>query len=183
MHRKPIADLLAAYALTHPSEQAMAERYVHFVQTHVNCFDRSLLTGHVTGSAWLVNTHQTHVLLTHHRKLNMWLQLGGHADGNPDIVSVARREAQEESGIQNIALVNPQIMSLDIHEIPKREQEPAHYHYDVTFAFKTINSDEFNVSEESHALEWIEISKLHERTTEDSMVRMAEKWKLISSGS
>ena len=154
----------------------MTDRYLQFVQSHENCFDRSLLVGHVTGSAWLVNTHGSHVLLTHHRKLNMWLQLGGHADGNPDVVAVAKREAQEESGISKIELVSPNILSLDIHKIPERNEEPEHYHYDATFAFRTVDTDEFKVSEESHALEWIEISRLHERTTEDSMVRMAEKW-------
>ena len=182
MHRKPLQTLLDNYALTHPSEQEMTERYLQFVEAHDNCFDRGLLIGHVTGSAWLVNTSATHVLLTHHRKLNMWLQLGGHADGNPDIIAVAKREAREESGIENIALVSPQILSLDIHKIPARKKEPEHYHYDATFAFRTIDTDEFNVSEESHALEWIEISKLHERTTEESMARMAEKWNLISNG-
>lgn len=157
----------------------MIDRYEQFVRNHDDCFERSLLIGHVTGSAWLVNKQRTHVLLTHHRKLNMWLQLGGHADGNSDILSVALREAQEESGITNIEPISDQLLDIDIHKIPARADEPEHYHYDATFAFCTIDTDEFIVSDESHALEWIEIAKLTDRTTEASMMRMASKWNTL----
>ena len=71
-----------------------------FVSAYPNCFERSLSIGHITGSAWLVNQTKTRVLLTHHKRLNKWLQLGGHADGNPNVLEVAMQEAREESGIE-----------------------------------------------------------------------------------
>ena len=153
----------------------MIERYVQFIHENEDCFERSNLSGHVTGSAWLVNTDGTHVLLTHHRKLNMWLQLGGHADGDPDVLGVALREAQEESGIDNIEAVSTQLLDIDIHNIPARGDEPEHYHYDATFAFRTVDTNDFVVSDESLALEWIDIANLHKRTSEASMLRMAQK--------
>lgn len=180
MHRQNILGLLGRYQLLRQNEQPMIDRYTQFVRNHDDCFKRTQLSGHVTGSAWLVNRRKTHVLLTHHRKLNMWLQLGGHADGNPDILSVALREAQEESGIANIKPLSDQLLDVDIHTIPARGDEPEHYHYDATFAFCTVDTDEFMVSEESLALEWIEISKITERTTEPSILRMASKWASLS---
>lgn len=177
MSRHALIDQLQKYHQRYPQEAAVAERFIAFVQQYEDCFERTQLVGHVTGSAWLTNVAGSHVLLTHHRKLNRWLQLGGHADGNPDVQDVALREAQEESGIIDIAVVEPQIFDIDIHEIPARGNEPAHFHYDARFALAVTGSDTFAISEESHALEWIDISQLHKRTTERSMLRMADKWR------
>src|SRR5215510_11521790 len=91
-----------------------------FVAANPNCFERSLQIGHVTGSAWIVDLDRTHALLTHHRKLNKWLQLGGHADGDPDILRVALREAREESNLDAIRPVSENIFDVDIHVIPAR---------------------------------------------------------------
>jgi 8-oxo-dGTP pyrophosphatase MutT (NUDIX family) len=154
----------------------MIERFVTFVETNAACFDRSLPAGHVTGSAWLVNRSGSHVLLTHHRKLDLWIQLGGHADGNPDIFGVALQEAREESGIDAIEPVSKDIFDIDIHTIPPRKNEPEHLHYDVRFALRTLGSEAYIVSDESHDLEWVEIARLQEKTADKTMLRMAEKW-------
>lgn len=166
---------LSAYDSKYPAENATTQRFKQFVSTYDNCFDRSLQCGHVTGSAWLLNRAGTHVLLTHHRKLNRWLQLGGHADGNPDVLAVSLKEAQEESGIPHIKAVSEHLLDIDIHQIPANSKEPAHLHYDGRYLLQTSISDDFIVSSESHALEWVELNKLCERTDEQSMLRMAEK--------
>ena len=176
MHRIELLKKLAAYCETWPDEAETTQRFIHFVQTQPDCFERSLPIGHITGSAWLVNEAGTHVLLTHHRKLGMWLQLGGHADGNPDILDAALREATEESGLSRIEPVSTEIFDLDIHLIPARKNEAAHDHYDVRFAFRTSNAEDYIVSDESHDLAWVEMSALEKYTTEESMVRMAQKW-------
>ena len=176
MSAENLIELLRVYQNTYPQESPTAERYIDFVESHGDCFERTQLSGHVTGSAWLVNTHGTHVLLTHHRKLNRWLQLGGHADGHSNVLEVALNEAREESGIQQIHALDEQLFDIDIHEIPGRKNEPAHFHYDARFALQVSGSDIFSVSDESHALEWIEIRELAQRTDEISMLRMAGKW-------
>lgn len=155
----------------------MTERMTGFVSAHADCFERSLSLGHVTGSAWLVNRRRTHVLLTHHRKLNKWLQLGGHADGDSDVLAVAMKEALEESGLPDIAPLSPDIFDLDIHEIPARKSEPAHFHYDVRFALRANASEQYVVSDESHDLAWIDIARIATVTSETSMLRMANKWR------
>jgi hypothetical protein len=85
MYRVPLLQALAQYQTHYPDETPLIERFMSFVRNHADCFERSLHIGHVTGSAWVVNAPGTHVLLTHHRKLNMWIQLGGHADGDADV--------------------------------------------------------------------------------------------------
>ena len=176
MHRDPLLKELETYRARHPEETAMLDRFIAFVKNHPDCFERHLEIGHITGSAWVVNKPGTHVLLTHHAKLDMWLQLGGHADGYSDIREVALREAREESGLNDFTPVGPGIFDADIHLIPARKSEPAHYHYDIRFAFETCHLADYSVSDESHELAWVAIDRIEEYTTEESMLRMAKKW-------
>lgn len=176
MHRTPLLQMLARYQRRYPEETACVERYRAFVSSYPTCFERSLAIGHVTGSAWVVNPDGTHTLLTHHKKLNKWLQLGGHADGHPHVLEVARQEAREESGLSDIQVVSADIFDIDIHLIPARGDLPAHHHYDVRFALQASDAQTYQVSDESHDLAWVEIRRLREFTQETSMLRMAAKW-------
>lgn len=99
--RQPLLALLRAHAALplDPCEAAMAAAIIAFVEAEPRCAERSLAGGHLTGSAWIVDTARRRALLTHHRKLGLWLQPGGHADGEPDLRAVAWREAREESGL------------------------------------------------------------------------------------
>lgn len=182
MHRNHLLLQLEQYVDRYSEESEMLKRYLSFVRAHENCFERSLKIGHVTGSAWVVNKAGTHTLLTHHKKLNKWLQLGGHADGDADVLRVATREVAEESGIVEVVPVGRGIFDVDIHLIPARKDEPDHYHYDVRYALQVTGDEAYVVSEESHDLAWIEIDRLVEKTQEESMLRMARKWPLVNKG-
>lgn len=178
------ADLLAQLAgyqasgrIT-PEEQENWARLVEFVRTVPQCFERSWAQGHVTGSAWLLNATRDACLLTHHKKLNKWLQPGGHADGDPNILRVALREAAEESGIAGIIAPNHEIFDVDIHWIPDNPKEKGHWHYDVRYFLLAPPGADFVVSEESHALAWVPKGLLTRYTTERSMLRLGEKWAL-----
>jgi len=139
-------------------------------------FHRETSTGHFTGSAWLVDASGERVLLTHHRKLQRWLQLGGHADGDSDLAAVALREAGEESGLTDLR-VEPEIFDVDRHWIPERRNEPGHWHYDVRYVVRTSGSEQFVMSDESLELAWVSIRQLAEaQDTDESMRRMARKW-------
>jgi 8-oxo-dGTP pyrophosphatase MutT (NUDIX family) len=94
------------------------------------------LAGHFTASCWLVSADGQRLLLTHHRKLQRWLQLGGHADGDRDLAQVALKEAEEESGLSGLVLEDPAIFDLDKHWIPERKDVPGHWHYDVRFVIR-----------------------------------------------
>ena len=175
MHRTNLSILLSHYREKHPEETDCIDRFLVFMREHPDCFERNLCIGHITGSAWVVSKDRKKVLLTHHRKLNRWFQLGGHAEGNADILSVSLREAYEESGLKKITPIDQDIFDLDIHLIPDRGQERSHCHYDVRFAFQTFE-EEVQVSDESQALAWVSIDRLNTKTEEPSMLRMQRKW-------
>jgi hypothetical protein len=140
-----------------PSSEEVASKraMIQFVQNNPRCFERTLEEGHITGSAWLLSKDGSQALLTHHRKLDMWLQLGGHCDGDHDVLRVAIKEAQEESGIMQIAPVSEDIFDIDIHLIPANKKETAHYHYDVRFLLQVMSDEKLVISHESKELRWI----------------------------
>jgi ADP-ribose pyrophosphatase YjhB (NUDIX family) len=115
------------------------------------------------------------VQLTYHRKLGMWLQLGGHADGDLDLAAVAMREAEEESGLKRLRAVSTALFDVDRHLIPARKSEPEHWHYDLRFMIEADPDERLVISAESNDLAWIEIDRMAEYTTEASMMRMARK--------
>lgn len=154
----------------------MPDIFVAFLDSSPDVFHRQHAPGHFTGSAWLVSGDGERVLLTHHRKLGRWLQLGGHADGDRDLARVALREAQEESGLADLQ-VEPAIFDLDRHWIPARGDEPGHWHYDVRHVVRATGSERFAVSGESLALAWMSIEALAaDPATEASLQRMAQRW-------
>lgn len=133
--------------------------------------------GHFTGSAWVVSRDGARVLLMHHRKLQRWLQPGGHADGDTDLARVALREAVEETGLNGLQLLDGGIFDLDRHEIPARGDEPAHWHYDVRFVVRAGVDERFVANEESCALAWRDIGAVADDAAVDpSVQRMAQRW-------
>ena len=174
MHRSALKALLSAYREHRPEESDTILRFEAFVDAHPDCFHRSCRVGHITGSAWLVDEAGKRVLLTHHRKLGRWLQLGGHSDGDPDPLAVALREAREESGL-SVRALDEAIFDLDVHLIPTRGPEPAHLHFDVRFLV-VAEHDRFRKNDESHALKWVPVDDIRALTEEESVLRMARKW-------
>lgn len=175
MHRIPLLNKLGQYQPHDEYEHDMHRKLVRFVETESECFDRGLRKGHVTGSAWIIDQSHTQTLLTHHRKLDRWLQLGGHADGDADILRVALREAHEESGINDIKPLSEKIFDIDIHPIPACGSEPRHLHYDVRFLLEADANSPLVISGESKDLAWINLTEIAHLTMERSMGRMVEK--------
>lgn len=174
--RFDLAAALAAYRSAEPAEQAARPLFTAFLGSSPEAFERHHPPGHFTGSAWLVSADGQRVLLTHHRKLGRWLQLGGHADGDDDLPRVALREAQEESGLASLE-VEGGIFDIDRHAIPARGSEPEHWHYDVRFVVRATGSEAFEVNEESLALAWRPIAEIAaDPDADESLRRMARKW-------
>ena len=166
--------LLHNYLILYPSEDN-AKKTLKFLEQG-NCFSNTNFNGHFTASAWIVDQHKKKVLMTHHKKLNMWLQLGGHTDGDRHLLNVALREAKEESGIENFKIISDQIFDLDIHYIPQIDSQPSHRHYDVRFLFEANSENEkIIVSEESNDVAWVDILEACEKNKESSIKRMVEK--------
>lgn len=167
---------LQRHALMSAADPATAALFLDFLDSHEDVFERHHPPGHFTGSAWLVSGDGQRVLLTHHRKLQRWLQLGGHADGDPDLARVALREAEEESGLSGLQ-VEHTIFDLDRHRIPARGAEPEHWHYDVRFVVRACAGEEVTVGEESLDLAWRPIDALaDDNAMDESIRRMARRW-------
>lgn len=172
--------MLAHYGEAHPSERLMLERIFQLMATRENCFDRDCLPGHITASAWIVSKESGSVLLTHHRKLDRWLQLGGHTDGEADVLAAALREAEEESGLSGFSPLPrggpPVILDIDVHKIPERTAEPAHEHHDIRFLLEVSEGQTIQRQvEESKAVQWFSVEEVESRFGEESLVRMARK--------
>lgn len=169
---------LRAYRARWPEEAAVADAFLALLDDPADPFVRERLAGHFTGSSWLVSRDGRRTLLTHHRKLGRWLQLGGHADGERDLARVALKEAEEESGLPGLALADAAIFDLDRHWIPERGAVPGHWHYDARYVVRAGADEAFAVSAESLALAWRPIEELlAEPDLDSSMRRMALKWR------
>lgn len=176
MKRTFLLNKLHAYNPEAPEEQLYKQDIIAFINQHEACFERSLAIGHITASAWLLNKDGLQALLMHHTKLDNWFQLGGHCDGDPNTLSVAIKEAQEESGIVGIEPVSADIFDIDIHLIPANSREQEHYHYDIRFLLRVASDEQLVQNRESKELRWIGKNLAELPTESRSVVRMFEKW-------
>lgn len=182
---EPFRIALENYASTSQDREQtrLADAFLDLLATRSDAFERDCVHGHFTGSAWVMSADGARVLLTHHRKLGLWLQPGGHADGDSDLCTVALREAQEETGLRGLRITT-EIFDIDRHRIPARADEPEHWHYDVRYVVRAGADESFVVSDESHALAWRDLSDVAEDEKADvSVRRMAMKSLAITTAS
>ena len=185
MHRRPLLEMLARYRQAFAGEEGVVDHICALVERHADCFERTCRPGHITGAAWILSPDRRRCLLTHHRKLDRWLQLGGHADGEWQVEQVALREAREESGMQRFEFVpiDGVLMPLDIdvHQILPRYDaqggliEDAHEHHDVRFLLIAHAGQDLCASDESHEVAWFTPDEVRQRTDEESILRMLTK--------
>ncbi len=176
MTKNNLQELLFNYAPTDSQERIFKNEMLTFLYHNKNCFERTLEIGHFTASSWLLNKNTDKALLMHHAKLNRWLQLGGHADGNSDLLAVAIRETQEESGIIHIEPISNSIFDIDVHVIPATKKEKEHTHYDVRFLLQVMSHEAIVQNEESHELRWIHKNGTNLPPVGPSIMRMFTKW-------
>ena len=170
-----LEDALRDYRQRWPLEEASVALFLELLGEGAEAFRRERLVGHFTGGVWLVSADGARVLMTHHRKLERWLQLGGHADGDRDMARVVLKEAQEESGLPGLSVQGDSIFDLDRHWIPERKGVPGHWHYDVRYVVRAGADENYVVSDESHDLAWRPIAGMAD-DPDESLSRMARKW-------
>ncbi len=185
MHRQSLLEMLTRYLSQYPDEAKIVDQIRQFVAGSPDCFERTCRPGHVTGSAWVLSHDRSRCLLVHHRKLERWLQPGGHADGDGNLAEVAQREVREETGLTDwepVQTANHRTpLDVDIHRIPARLTptgqivEDAHHHYDIRFLILAAANQKLVLSEESHDLRWFTRTEVLEVTHEESVLRMLRK--------
>ena len=166
--------LIDQYAERYPEEDDTVAVLQQFLSGD-DSLDRPRRIGHLTGSAWLVNRSRDRVFLVHHRKLDLWVQPGGHIEAGETVLEASRRELIEESGIRDVKLLDDNIYDMDIHLFPARGDKEAHYHYDIRFIFEADCSGKFEISSESNDGRWIPLNCAEDYNNSESILRMVRK--------
>jgi len=164
--------ILEHYAPRDEEQRTTRDELLAFLDRHPqDAHLRSCLEGHLTASALVIDESRGQALLTFHKKLGRWLQLGGHCDGDANLPGAALREACEESGIEGL-VIDPDPIDLDIHLIPARKDEPAHLHLDTRFLVYAPAGARETLSEESLSLCWFGPRELGPIETDASVRRL-----------
>jgi 8-oxo-dGTP pyrophosphatase MutT (NUDIX family) len=177
--------LLAQFAskATFTDAADSAQRVLAFINGEARPWSRATLAGHLTASAWVLDRSGTHAALIHHRKLNRWLQPGGHIDdADASWRAAALRETAEETGLLHFVDFEQSdaLFDVDVHSIPARKDEPGHFHYDLRFLFvadvdATVDDALTINAEESHDCRWFALTALeNDAALEASLRRMVE---------
>lgn len=135
MKRQPLLEALSRHGTQDAGEAESLSRILRFLEAPGDPFARDNPEGHVTGSAIVARPDGSAFLLVHHRRLERWLQPGGHTEeGDASVFETALREAREETGIARFEEpLGRRILDVDVHAIPARAHDPAHFHFDVRY--------------------------------------------------
>lgn len=187
------AELIQAIRGHSPADEMEADsrdRIIAFLESPGDLFDRKRFApGHLTGSAFILDAGRENLLLVHHAKLDRWLQPGGHGEpGETDPYAVAAREAFEETGIAGLTScaidrktafdpspLTPHPFDLDVHTIPTRKDEPAHWHLDIRYLFVAPAGARPAASAESKGIAWRPLAELRGLGIDTSVSRAARK--------
>jgi 8-oxo-dGTP pyrophosphatase MutT (NUDIX family) len=131
--------------------------------------------GHFTASAFVLSPSRDALLLIHHRKLGLWLQPGGHIEpSDASVLNAARREVLEEVGVRELEIDCDGLFDVDVHEIPARDEMPAHEHFDVRFLFRSRDRA-FTASGEVLSAKWASLAEIAQSGTDESVLRAVRK--------
>ncbi len=168
-----IVDEIKQYAPCCEQEARDKAVILEFLEKNADAFSRDNLIAHMTASAWIVNPERTKVVMVYHRIYDSWSWTGGHADGETDLFSVALREAREETGLQKVRAVSPEIFSLEVLTVDGHEKRgeyvPSHLHLNVTYLLEADEDEPLRACEEENkGVAWF--------TLDDALAASTEPW-------
>lgn len=169
--REQLIESLAAYQPFNEQEEKDKHLMIHALKTEKDIFIRKNLLYHMTASAWVVNHTRDKALMAYHNIYNSWAWLGGHADGEEDLVKVTLKEVEEESGLKNLSLVTPDIFSIEVLVVDGHMKNGAyvssHLHFNVTYLVEADEKEALIVKEDENSnLAWFSLSEAVKASTE-----------------
>ena len=175
-----IVEEIKKYRPCNEQEQRDKAVILAFLENNEDAFLRSNLLAHMTASSWIVNPERTKTLMVYHNIYDSWSWTGGHADGETDLLSVALREAREETGIAHVRPVSPEIFSLEVLTVDGHEKRgeyvPSHLHLNVTYLLEAEESDTLHIcKEENSGVAWFTLEKALKASTEPWFVERIYK--------
>ena len=168
-----MTEQIRSYQPMNEQEDRDKELILHCLETEKNIFTRQNRLAHMTASAWIVNPERTKVLMAYHNIYHSWSWLGGHADGETDLLKVALKEAREESGIHHVKPVSEQIYSLEVltvdGHVKRGEYVSSHLHLNVTYLLQAEETDVLHIKEDENSnVGWFSL--------EDAVAASTEPW-------
>lgn len=167
-----VREKIELYKPFNEQEKRDKELILEYMAENPDIFLRESRLAHMTASAWIVNKERTKVLMAYHNIYNSWSWLGGHADGETDLLKVALREAREESGLRNVRPVSEDIYSLESltvdGHIKKGKYVSSHLHLNVTYLLEADEEDSLSVKpDENSGVAWFGLEEAIEASTEE----------------
>ncbi|HEY8712759.1 MAG TPA: NUDIX hydrolase [Thermoanaerobaculia bacterium] len=141
------------------------------------------IPGHITGSCFIVDPASQRVLLHHHRRLDRWLQMGGHVEHGESALEAALREGREESGLADLVLLSDGAFDIDVHAVPSAKGEPDHAHFDIRYVARTSHPESIMIDlAESNELAWVELDRAIPLMNEEASRRAVLKIRKMLAG-
>ena len=175
MNRQKLVSQIRRYVPYNEQEEKDKRLILDWIRNNENAFSRENAVAHMTASAWVVNRERTKVLMVYHNIYNSWSWLGGHADGERDLLAVALREVREESGLTEVRPVSEDLYSLEILTVDGHEKRgqyvPSHIHMNVTYLLGAMDHELRQKPDENSGVAWFTPEEALKASTEPWMVR------------
>lgn len=166
-----LKELIEKYEPVNEQEEADKKMILDFMKNNDDYLTRENKVAHFSASNWIVNKERTKVLMIYHNIYNSWAWTGGHADGDEDLLHVARKEAEEESGLKNLKLLSDGIASIESltvnGHVKRGKYVPSHLHFNCSFIFEADENEPIRIKEdENKDIEWIKNEEVLDKVSE-----------------
>ena len=171
MNRQELLNQIEYYTPFNEQEETDKQLILNWIRNNTNAFSRENTVAHMTASAWVVNQDKSKILMVYHNIYNSWSWLGGHADGETDLLAVALREVKEEAGISHVCPVSEEIFSLESltvdGHVKKGKYVSSHLHLNVTYLLEANSDEAVSIkADENSGVAWFSLWKKLKKSTE-----------------